>query len=213
MVKQPLDNMNISDYSFQNVINVIESADLDTLTSNKLDSVLFENGIISESERLEETVKKYITLNNLNNDGFINYSNNLKNLRRYFNAEQLSDILTQISTIDQYKNDVVLLLNGNGVDGGTNNSFLSTYSGYIKTIYINSPAASDYFGNSCAIGNDFFLIGSHYDDDKTSAAGKVEMFDINLNIIDSAKHHTVIPYGNARISTSEKKIRYRKFVF
>ena len=37
---------------------------------------------------------------------------------------------------------------------------------YIKTIYSNQPAASDYFGCSCVIGSTFMLIGSFGDDDK-----------------------------------------------
>ncbi len=47
---------------------------------------------------------------------------------------------------------------------------------YIKTIYSNKPAASDQFGSSCAIGSSFILIGSRYDDDKGTDAGKIEMF-------------------------------------
>jgi hypothetical protein len=50
---------------------------------------------------------------------------------------------------------------------------------YIKTIYSNKPAASDQFGNSCAIGSSFMLIGSYGDDDKGVDAGKVEMFVID----------------------------------
>jgi uncharacterized ubiquitin-like protein YukD len=61
---------------------------------------------------------------------------------------------------------------------------------YIKTIYGNAPAASDGFGVSCAIGANFFLVGSYLDDDKATDAGKVEMFDLNGNYIKTI-------YGNA----------------
>ena len=65
-----------------------------------------------------------------------------------------------------------------GVDAGKAEMF-DLNGNYIKTIYSNQPAASDYFGNSCAIGSTFMLIGSYGDDDKGSDAGKVEMFDLN----------------------------------
>ena len=54
---------------------------------------------------------------------------------------------------------------------------------YIKTLYSNAPSKSDRFGVSCAIGATFILIGSYYDDDNGTDAGKVEMFDLNGNFI------------------------------
>ena len=52
-----------------------------------------------------------------------------------------------------------------------------------KTIYSSAPAANDQFGGSCAIGATFMLIGSYYDRDKGTDAGKAEMFDLNGNFI------------------------------
>ena len=60
-----------------------------------------------------------------------------------------------------------------GVDAGKVEMF-DLDGNYIKTIYSNQPAAGDRFGISCAIGSTFMLIGSQGDDDKGSAAGKVE---------------------------------------
>jgi hypothetical protein len=61
---------------------------------------------------------------------------------------------------------------------------------YIKTIYSNSPAVGDSFGASVAIGTNFFLVGSNFNDDKATDAGKVEMFDLSGNYIKTI-------YGNA----------------
>ena len=65
-----------------------------------------------------------------------------------------------------------------GTDAGKVEMF-DLNGNYIKTIYSKQPAASDQFGISCAIGSTFMLIGSWYDDDKGTNAGKVEMFDLN----------------------------------
>ena len=67
-----------------------------------------------------------------------------------------------------------------GVDAGKVEMF-DLNGNYIKTIYSNQPAASDYFGSSCAIGSTFMLIGSFGDDDKDTNAGKVEIFAIDAS--------------------------------
>ena len=148
LVKRDFSALNITDYSFQNVINTIESKDKDFLIQNELDSVLFgaistpDQGQIIKSDKMTKIVQAFVNDNVLSGDEFTIYVNQMNNLTYIMDIEE--GVVFDVTNI-------VKLTAPDGV-------------------------AIDLFGRSVSVSDSRIVVGAYYDDDKGDNSGSAYIF-------------------------------------
>lgn len=95
MVKKDLSKLQTNDYSFLNVITMIENMNHDELIAVDLDCVLFEKGLIVLSEKVDELVKLEVAVkvDAVSRSFFYNIK---KIVNRYFKEYPIAVVETEI---------------------------------------------------------------------------------------------------------------------
>jgi 6-phosphogluconolactonase (cycloisomerase 2 family) len=121
-IKQGLGVLNITDWTFQNVLNQIKLSALETMENNDLDAVLFGanltpiQGQLEESDRLTKQIQRYVTTNQLNGGTMISHFNAKKATSKYFNNENIIEYeIVGNLKIDKFVNDGDIDISGYGV--------------------------------------------------------------------------------------------------
>jgi len=94
-VKTNLDGLNLDDYSFENVVSVIEGLDYNSIVAAGVNSVEFIEGEIGYSQRTEEKLKSEIFL--LAEESRADFIVSRRSLRRYFNEANLVETVSNTS--------------------------------------------------------------------------------------------------------------------
>jgi len=89
LIKKDLSSLNTNDYSFRNVFDLLKGMDYDVLVASGLNGVLFENGFIVVSERVEKKLK--MELFHVDDESIrTNIINTKRQIRKYFREEDLT---------------------------------------------------------------------------------------------------------------------------
>ena len=153
-IKRDLSPLNITDYSFQNVVALVEAMDLPTIESNKLNSVLFKNGEEKISKKTELIVEKMISElpnENKTTDFIANFLNNKRQKADYFDDEFVSDMIMRLPS---NKLDIlddgscIACYNLNGDANDLSGNYNGTWSG--NETYVNGKfgQSASFDGNS-----------------------------------------------------------------
>ena len=207
IVKRDLTALNITDYSFQNVTNVIESMDKDFLVQNGLDSVLFganltpDQGKIIKSDRTVKIIQAFVDDNKLSGNEFQIYINQMSNMTYIMDIEEavVFDItnVIKIKAPDGVANDyfgwsvsasesrIVVGAYGDDDNGSYSGSayIYDTDGNFISKITAPDGFTSDQFGKSVSASESRIVVGAYGDDDKGNSSGSTYIYDTNGNFI------------------------------
>lgn len=97
-IKRDLSLLGLTNYSFENVINHIETLDVITIDNLGLDSVLFTDGTIKISDKIEKKIKEKLSLLETEEER-VTYISNSKSIKKYFDIDVEELAIYQPTTI------------------------------------------------------------------------------------------------------------------